>query len=273
VTVTLRAVRDRAIVRQCGEGKRRRGEEGDMLASNTGVAADWGDIKEQLCRLALGDGVELFGVADLAPAMDFVVQQGGPFLARFPRAVSLGAPLPKAQVEELADLANRGPALTYHYLIYEIVNRQLNAKALAVAAGLQAAGAAAYVVPASQMLDKERLAGLISQKLPAHLAGHGFIGKSCLVVNPKYGGRVRYATVLTDADLPADAPGEGSCGACRACVDACPPHAFTNVEFRPEDPREVRFKADLCDRYMQYREKTIGAKVCGQCVLACTGPR
>jgi epoxyqueuosine reductase len=220
------------------------------MATSDAVGGSVGaELKEQLRGLALGDGVTLFGVADLRPAMDFIVGQGGPFLARFPRAVSLGAPLPVAEVEVLVDLENRGAALTYHYLIYEIVNRQLNAKALAVAAGLQAAGAAAYVVPASQLLDKENLAGLISQKLP------------------------RYATVLTDADLPTDAPGVGRCGGCRECVDACPPRAFTNVEFRPEDPREVRFKADLCDRYMQYREKTIGAKVCGQCVVACTGPR
>lgn len=243
-----------------------------MAVRDTASGPAWGDLKEQLRGLALGGGVELFGVADLRPAQDFVVQQGGAFLARFPRAISLGAPVPKAAVEELADRDNRGAALTYHYLIYEIVNRQLNAKALAVAARLQAAGAAAYVVPASQLLDKEHLAGLISQKLPAHLAGHGFIGKSCLLVTPRYGARVRFATVLTSADLPADAPGEGTCGACRDCVDACPPHAFTGVEFRPEDPREVRFKAELCDRYMQYRENTVGAKVCGQCVLACAGP-
>ncbi|MDA8219779.1 MAG: hypothetical protein M0Z94_19445 [Dehalococcoidales bacterium] len=82
---------------------------------------------------------------------------------------------------------------------------------------------------------------------------------------------MRFATVLTDADLPVDLPVAGRRGDCNACLEACPPRAFTGVEFRPEDAREVRFQADLCDRYMQYREKAVGYKVCGRCVLACDG--
>jgi hypothetical protein len=49
--------------------------------------------------------------------------------------------------------------------------------------------------------------------------------------------------------------------------------AFTNVEFRPEDPREVRFRADVCERYMNWREEKMGKRVCGLCVLACDGQR
>jgi epoxyqueuosine reductase QueG len=82
---------------------------------------------------------------------------------------------------------------------------------------------------------------------------------------------VRFATVLTDAPLPADDPLERRCGDCNACVEACPVHAFTGVEFDPGDPREVRFRADVCERYMLHREKTTGKRVCGQCVRACDG--
>lgn len=236
------------------------------------VGGDFGAyLKDELRARALSDGVELFGVADLRPAHDFIVQQGGGFLARFPRAVSLGMPLARAMVEPLADRTNDAAALTYHYYIYEVVNRQLNATALAVANRLQRAGRAAYVVPASQMLSKEKLAGVFSQKLAAHLAGLGYIGKSCMVVAPGYGARVRYVTVLTDAELPADKPAEGSCGKCVACVEACPPRAFAGVEFLADEPREVRFRADLCNLYMAHREKTIGCRVCGQCVVACDG--
>lgn len=228
-------------------------------------------LSNELRAWALQSGVELYGVADLTPAMDFVVAQGGQFLARFPRAISIGMPVLKAMVEPLGDRDNTAAATHYHYHIYEIINRQLNATALGLGNRLEREGYQAYVVPASVVYDKARLAGLFSHKLAAHLAGHGFIGKACLLVNPRFGGRVRYATVLTDAPLPANDPGEGSCGDCVACVEACPPHAFTGVEFRPEDPREVRFKAELCDRYMEHREKTVGRRVCGQCVLACDG--
>ncbi|MHB1130915.1 MAG: epoxyqueuosine reductase [Chloroflexota bacterium] len=235
------------------------------------MLTDWGDLKEELRCLALGDGVTLFGVADLGAAREFVVRQGGAYLERFPRAVSICAPVPRGVVEGLADADDRGAAATYHYLIYEIVNRRLNAAALAVAARLEVAGAAAFVVPASQLLDKENLAGLVSHKLPAHLAGLGFIGRSCLFVTPRYGARVRLATVLTDAPLPADQPSTADCGDCQACVAACPPHAIAGVAFRSEDAREVRLKAAVCDRYMQHREQVTGYKVCGRCVLACAG--
>ncbi|MHB1413874.1 MAG: 4Fe-4S binding protein [Chloroflexota bacterium] len=237
----------------------------EMLQSESALGA----LKDELRALAGQNGVDLFGVADLTPAADFMVRQGGTFLARFPRAISIGLPVTRGMVEPLQDHANGLVATHYHYYIYEIVNRQLNAVALMLANRLEAAGHAALVVPASVVADKEKLVGMFSQKLAAHLAGLGFIGKNCLLVTPQYGGRVRLATILTDADLSDDAPGEGSCGECRACVDACPPRAFTGVEFRPEDPREVRFRAELCDRYMGYREKTVGKRVCGLCVLAC----
>jgi len=228
-------------------------------------------LRGSLRAQAMQSGAEFFGVADLRPAMDFVVAQGGEFLRRFPLALSIGVPVARGMVEPLADRANDAAARTYHYFIYEVVNRRLNAIALDLANALESQGHAAYVVPASVALDRGRLMGLFSHKLAAHLAGHGFIGKSCLVVTPRFGGRVRWATVLTDAPLPADEPAEGECGACNACVEACPVHAFTGVEFRPEDPREVRFRAEQCEGYLAHREKTIGARVCGQCVAACKG--
>ncbi len=53
--------------------------------------------------------------------------------------------------------------------------------------------------------------------------------------------------------------------------EVCPAHAYTGVEFRPEDPRDVRFNAHLCDRYMEHREKTLGARACAMCISACDG--
>lgn len=230
-------------------------------------------LRNELAEVSRQGGVPLFGVADLRPAMDFVVEQGGAWLAAMPRAVSLGMPLARGVVETIAQHDDKAAIKHYHYYIYEMVNRQLNAVALAMAQRLEAAGFRAHPVPASVTVDREKLQGLFSQKLAAHLAGLGFIGKSCLLVTPQYGGRVRFATVLTDAPLPVDRPGEGRCGECNACVEACPPRAFTGVEFRPEDPREVRFKAHLCERYMEHREKSLGSRACGLCVLACAGPR
>lgn len=239
-----------------------------------GTSGDKGALlKEELRRIALGKGADLFGVADLALARDFVVAQGGAFLEKYPVGISLGMHLSPAVVDEIVRHKDPMPCNSYNYFIYEIVNRQNNATALAITNRLNASGYRAYLVPASQTIDTERLAGVVSHKLVAHLAGLGFIGKSCLLVTPQFGGRVRFASVLTDAPLPVDTPMEGECGSCDKCVRLCPPRAFTGVEFRPEDPREVRFRAQACHRYVESRKNVIGTATCGLCVYGCDGQR
>jgi epoxyqueuosine reductase len=54
----------------------------------------------------------------------------------------------------------------------------------------------------------------------------GFVGKNCCVIVPGIGSHVLLATVLTDAELPADEPMGERCGSCRLCLDACPTRAF-----------------------------------------------
>ncbi len=99
------------------------------------------------------------------------------------------------------------------------------------------------------------------------MAGLGWIGKSCLLVTPDHGPRVRWVTVLTDAPLePTGSPMEPRCGECTACVDIYPVPAFTGRIFSPDEPREARFNAAACDRYFKEREKNDGVATCGLCV-------
>ena len=50
-------------------------------------------------------------------------------------------------------------------------------------------------------LKDERQRAVFSNKLAAHLAGLGWIGKSCLLITPQVGPRVRWVSVLTEAPL------------------------------------------------------------------------
>lgn len=57
-------------------------------------------------------------------------------------------------------------------------------------------------------------------------AGLGFFGKNTLLLRPGTGSYTLLAELLVDVELPPDEPGEGTCGRCTRCLDACPTDAF-----------------------------------------------
>lgn len=215
-----------------------------------------------------GLGIDLFGVADLATAREFVRAQGGEHVARFPRAVSIGTRLLDAVVDELHQHDNRSVIYAYRGL-YNSVNANLERTGLLVAKRIQDLGFKAYPIPPAQTLDQTRLEGIISHKLVANLAGLGWIGKNCLLINPEFGPRVRLATILTDAPLRSGSTMQNRCGECRQCVDICPAKAFTGIPWSPSEARDRRFKARLCKEYTDRRAELLGEGICGLCVYIC----
>ncbi|MCX6683294.1 MAG: 4Fe-4S dicluster domain-containing protein [Methanoregula sp.] len=227
------------------------------------------DLEAQLRTLALSLGADYFGVADLSSAHDVILAQGGDRVARYPRAVAIGMGLQDSLVDLLRD-KDPGGAIVYRHNSYDVVNQMLDQIGVRVANVLQRAGHSAFPVPASKRTDDDHISGIFSQKLAAHLAGLGWIGKSCLLVTPEHGPRVRWVTVLTDAPLhPTGSPIEQQCGACTACVDICPQHAFTGRSFNRNEPREARYDAAACDRYFREMEKKKSVAVCGLCLYVC----
>lgn len=219
-------------------------------------------------KMAKGLGADLFGVANLTTAQDFVCKQGGEYLGKFPRAISIGIRLLDAVVDELH--RHEDPAVVFTYkALYNSVNSRLDHIALLLAKRIQEEGHQAYPMPASQTIDSEKLIGAISHKLAANLAGLGWIGKSCLLITPRYGPRVRFATILTDAPLRDGSPTDEKCNDCRECVDACPVSAFTGATFNPSEPRKVRFNVHLCRNYTEVRRERLGEGLCGLCVYIC----
>lgn len=128
----------------------------------------------------------------------------------------------------------------------------------------------AFPVPASKRADDERISALFSHKLAAHLAGLGWSVKSCLLITPEAGPRVRWAVVLTDAPLePTGKEMEERCKDCQECVQICPVGAFTRRPFRKEELREARYASYKCERYHADLEKKMGIGVCGICLYIC----
>jgi epoxyqueuosine reductase len=214
-------------------------------------------------------GADLFGVADLSSAQDFILSLGGREAAGYPRAISIGIALLHTIVDQLPRRAEAAVAVSYRHHAYDIVNGRLDIIASRLCGLLQKEGYMAYPVPAAKRVDNERICSFFSHKLAAHLAGLGWIGKSCLLITPEAGPRVRWTTVLTDAPLSTGRPLQDQCGDCKECVLICPVGAFTGRAFREDEPREARYDARKCEAYHKELEKKNGTGVCGMCLYVC----
>jgi epoxyqueuosine reductase len=207
--------------------------------------------------LARGMGAVLFGVADLGEVADV---SGDVSLAGLTTGISFGYRLSDVVLEGLID----HPTRTYQYH-YRQVNILLDQIGLRITAYIQNLGHRAFPVPSSQIVDWENLTGHISHRAVGRLAGLGWIGRNNLLVNPRHGARVRYASVLTDLVLPYDEPIDRGCEQCRRCVAACPGGAIG------EEPAD--FDLEQCRRTIDGVRKiaNIGSHICGLCVKACRG--
>jgi epoxyqueuosine reductase QueG len=215
-------------------------------------------------------GADFFGIADLTPAKAAIAEQGGTLVAEFLRAISLGIELFHPIVDQLPQREERAVAVNYRHHCYDIINQRLDLLASRVGSVLQREGFRAMPIPSSKRADDERICAVFSHKLAAHLAGLGWIGKSCLLVTPEAGPRVRWITVLTDAPLtPTGGPTPSRCGSCRECVDICPAQAFTGEPFRKHEPREVRYDARKCEQYFDKLKAERHVAVCGLCLYVC----
>ncbi len=66
----------------------------------------------------------------------------------------------------------------------------------------------------------------VMEKPIAAKAGLGWQGKHTNLVSRELGSWLFLGSIFTSAEIPADAPEEDHCGACRRCLDICPTHAF-----------------------------------------------
>ena len=202
-------------------------------------------------------GVSLFGVADFVK-YDRALNLSKQEIEGLSYAISLGLRLSERVLDGIKD----GPTDLY-ILHYNQANRELDGIAFSLADLIQKAGYHSLSIPASKTVDKEKQQAHLSHKHIGVLAGHGWIGKNNLLVNPKYGSQVRYVTILTDLPLLIDKTLEYNCGECEACVMVCPAKALGKT---PEDYDYIKCYQKLD---MFYKEKNLDVHICGICVKAC----
>ena len=212
-------------------------------------------LDQRLHEFIREQGADFVGVADLSPARDMIREQGGEQIAVYPLAVSVGIRVMDTIIDELPhSREDRIVALNFKQHGYDIVNARLDAITSRTSSLLQNSGHRALPIPASQIVDTKNLLSAFPHKLAAHLAGLGWIGRSCLLITPEVGPRVRWATVLTNAPL---------------AVTGQPMGAFTGRIFAEDEPRSARFDVFKCSERLGEAEKAIGVRVCGLCVYAC----
>ncbi len=227
-------------------------------------------LDEMIEEFAMEFGADFYGIADISPAEDFIRKQGGEGVTGYPRAISIGIMLIDTIVDQLPQRFERSVAVNYRHHTYDIINLRLDLIASRLSSILQKNGHKTLPIPASERYDYEGICAVFSHKLAANMAGLGWIGKSCLLITPEAGPRVRWTTILTKAPLNVTGkPLENGCGECRDCVDTCPVSAFTGEPFRVDENREVRYDARKCEKYFEIMEDAGKIPVCGLCIYNC----
>jgi len=228
------------------------------------------EFQTNLEERARSMGAFYFGIADLSAAReDSLPPHVKKLVAEYPLAISVGFPLSPEVVDRIEDQEDISALRNYGNHVYRMTSTLIDHAVSRLTLAVMQEGYRALPVPASHTLDTENLFGLFSHKIAANLAGLGWIGKSCLLVTPDRGPRVRFGTILSDAPLQPGKPLDRTCGECTICVDACPQGAFTGKPFQPSEPREVRMRAGLYNQLLTKRQTDIGANVCGMCVYIC----
>lgn len=115
-----------------------------------------------------------------------------------------------------------------------------------------------------------RLYDLFSHKVAATCSGLGWIGRNGLLINERYGPRLSFATVLTDAPLEPDTPvDECQCGKCTLCVDHCPAGAMSGEEWSRNKPFPNMIDYDKCRAHKKARRPSDNKPNCGLCINIC----
>lgn len=173
------------------------------------------------------------------------------------------------------DVLVSSPNLDCQAYSQDITNKETLHQAYRISRFIEKRGFLAFPIVASVSMwpyaEKEAgVAGRISLRHAAQLAGLGRIGRNAMFVTPEFGPRVQLGAILTDAELPASGVLEQNpCIACDLCIEQCPSGAIQ----APDPPAEY-LPVDW-EKCMSFRREHGGKSplgypnACGICRAVC----
>ena len=112
------------------------------------------------------------------------------------------------------------------------------------------------------MGHKAKVAGCISLKNAAILAGIGVWGKNALIVNKEHGTMLRFSAVVTDwvPEYYGNPAKQDLCAGCYSCINACPYSCL--MEFK------VNARKCFC-KYLKHGQLSMEIPMCSICQDVC----
>jgi epoxyqueuosine reductase QueG len=224
-------------------------------------------LKRQIRRKCASLGIPLVGFAsagrwDDPPFEPWVPEEfrPGSIVPETKTVIVIGYPVSLPIVET-------APSIWYHEL-YRTVNALLDASAYQIALFLSEKGYPSVWIPrdgyGSIGVLRENPVAFFSHRHAAYCAGLGNFGVNNMLLTPAYGPRVRFASLFTAADIPADPlPGSQLCIKCMRCVKSCPVRALGGDDY----PAGLTDKNACSARSEALAERFISP--CGICIKVC----
>lgn len=254
------------------------------------------DLERKLSRIARREGARLFGVAGVerftgAPPGHHPLD----FLPRARSVVVVGLPVLKSIVN-YQSLLKESEIITgklrqeylqqYFYQItgYDILNQRLEQIVLSLSLYLDDRGFASIYFPATYSgaykVFQDKVpgnCGIFSMRHAAVRAGLGEFGLNNVVVTPRYGPRIRFNALVTEAELePTPLPAEQICRGikCGACLKQCGGAALSLIEGTEDsniNAGEGAVRLDPVSRTSipACQSKRIEAFCYGRCIQVC----